>query len=120
MDGGMASRVSRRKKHAPNHGSADRALSGQGSIIMADKCRDCSGPLEHSFCDLGMSPLSNAFLTAKQLNQMERFYPLHAYVCAHCFLVQLQEFENPEQIFSDYAYFSSYSRTWLSHAKAYT
>ena len=67
-----------------------------------------------------MSPLSNSFLSAGQLNQAERFYPLHAYVCASCFLVQLQEFESPEEIFSDYAYFSSYSKTWLDHARAYT
>jgi len=67
-----------------------------------------------------MSPPSNAYLEPAQLQQMEKFYPLHAYVCTNCFLVQLQEFESPEQIFSDYAYFSSYSRTWLEHAKAYT
>lgn len=67
-----------------------------------------------------MSPPSNAYLEPAQLQQMEKFYPLHAYVCTNCFLVQLQEFESPEQIFSDYAYFSSYSQTWLQHAKAYT
>jgi SAM-dependent methyltransferase len=83
-------------------------------------CRHCGEPLEHSFCDLGMSPPSNAYLTQAQLHQMEKFYPLHAYVCGSCFLVQLQEFESPEQIFSDYAYFSSYSQSWLDHAKAYT
>ena len=67
-----------------------------------------------------MSPPSNAYLLPAQLQQMEKFYPLHAYVCDTCFLVQLQEFESPEQIFSDYAYFSSYSRSWLEHAKSYT
>jgi len=87
---------------------------------MNGNCRHCGGLLEHSFCDLGMSPPSNAYLTQAQLQQMEKFYPLHAYVCGTCFLVQLQEFESPEQIFSDYAYFSSYSQTWLDHAKAYT
>lgn len=87
---------------------------------MNGNCRHCGEPLEHSFCDLGMSPPSNAYLTHAQLQQMEKFYPLHAYVCGSCFLVQLQEFESPEQIFSDYAYFSSYSQTWLDHAKAYT
>jgi 2-polyprenyl-3-methyl-5-hydroxy-6-metoxy-1,4-benzoquinol methylase len=83
-------------------------------------CRHCGGSLEHSFCDLGMSPPSNSYLAQAQLQQMEKFYPLHAYVCGSCFLVQLQEFESPEQIFSDYAYFSSYSQSWLDHAKAYT
>jgi len=66
-----------------------------------------------------MSPVSNAFLTADQLNAMEPFYPLHAQVCAKCFLVQLQEFQSPQRIFQDYAYFSSYSDSWLAHARSY-
>jgi len=66
-----------------------------------------------------MSPLSNAYLTADKLNTMEPFYPLHTYVCSECFLVQLEEFESPEEIFGDYAYFSSYSESWLRHAEAY-
>ncbi len=82
-------------------------------------CRFCLAPLEHSFVDLGMSPLSNAYLHVDQLAAMEPFYPLHAYVCGECLLVQLEEFETPEKIFSDYAYFSSYSETWLKHAQAY-
>ena len=69
--------------------------------------------------DLGMSPLANAYLTAEQLHQMEPFYPLRVYVCEHCWLVQLEAFTAPESIFSDYAYFSSYSDSWLQHAKAY-
>jgi 2-polyprenyl-3-methyl-5-hydroxy-6-metoxy-1,4-benzoquinol methylase len=84
------------------------------------KCRFCGAPLELSVADLGMSPLSNAYLTAGQLNQMEPFYPLHAWVCESCFLVQLEQFETPEHIFADYAYFSSYSDSWLQHAAAYT
>lgn len=83
-------------------------------------CRFCSTPLTRSFCDLGMSPLSNAYLSPAQLHQMEPFLPLHAYLCDTCYLVQLQEFESPEKIFGDYAYFSSYSESWLAHAKAYT
>ncbi len=83
-------------------------------------CRFCGTPLKQTFCDLGMSPLSNAYLKPAQLQQMEPFYPLHAYVCEQCYLVQLQEFQSPENIFSDYAYFSSYSDSWLKHAKAYT
>jgi len=83
-------------------------------------CRFCAAPLGLSFADLGMSPPSNSFLRADELNRMERFYPLHAWVCEKCFLVQLEEFETPEQIFSDYAYFSSFSDSWLAHAKAYT
>jgi len=89
--------------------------------MTAGACRFCGAGLEHTFCDLGMSPLSNAFLSASQLGEMEPFYPLHAYVCGSCFLVQLRQFESPQQIFSDaYAYFSSYSDTWLEHARAYT
>lgn len=87
---------------------------------MLSKCRFCSSSLDHTFVDLGMSPLSNAFLNSEHLNCAEKFYPLHAYVCANCFLVQLEQFESPDLIFSDYAYFSSYSDTWLSHAKSYT
>ncbi|MCU0490986.1 MAG: class I SAM-dependent methyltransferase [Chloroflexaceae bacterium] len=83
-------------------------------------CRFCSAPLQHVFADLGMSPLSNSYIRPEQHNQMERFYPLRTYVCEQCLLVQLEEFESPDHIFSDYAYFSSYSDTWLQHAKAYT
>jgi 2-polyprenyl-3-methyl-5-hydroxy-6-metoxy-1,4-benzoquinol methylase len=83
-------------------------------------CRICDARLAVSFCDLGMSPLSNAYLNAEKLGLMEPFYPLHARVCGECFLVQLDEFETPAVIFSDYAYFSSYSDSWLAHAKNYT
>ena len=83
-------------------------------------CRICKTPLTHSFSDLGVSPLANSYLTDEQLDRMEPFYPLHAYVCDNCFLVQVTEFEPPENIFSDYAYFSSYSDSWLAHAQQYT
>ncbi len=83
-------------------------------------CRFCGAKLEHTFVDLGMSPLCQSFLSADQLNLMEPFYPLHVYVCGSCFLVQLQEYVAPENIFSDYLYFASYSDTWLAHVKAYT
>jgi SAM-dependent methyltransferase len=83
-------------------------------------CRFCGCGLTRTFVDLGMSPLCERFLTVEQLNQMEPFYPLHVYVCENCFLVQLQEYVSPENIFTEYAYFSSYSDSWLQHAKAYT
>ena len=87
---------------------------------MSDKyCRFCKVPLSHTFVDLGMSPPSNSYLNSQQLQSMERFYPLHAYVCPNCFLVQLDEFESPDLIFSNYAYFSSYSQNWLDHANKY-
>ena len=83
-------------------------------------CRFCGNNLKTTFLELGMSPLANSYLKEEQLNRMEPFYPLHVYVCEACYLVQLQEFQTPEEIFSDYAYFSSYSDSWLQHAKAYT
>lgn len=83
-------------------------------------CRFCGSTSLQTFVDLGMQPLCESFLKSDQLNQMEPFYPLHTYVCEKCFLVQLEEYVNPENIFSEYAYFSSYSDTWLEHAKKYT
>ena len=85
----------------------------------AAKCRFCSTPLSHTFVDLGMSPLCESFLPADQLNQMEAFYPLHVKVCEKCYLVQLEEYVKPEHIFTEYAYFSSYSDSWLKHASNY-
>jgi SAM-dependent methyltransferase len=82
-------------------------------------CRHCGAVLEHTFCDLGMSPLANSYRTAEQRTAMEPFYPLHVLVCGACLLVQLREFHGPEEIFTDYAYFSSYSQSWLAHAEAY-
>jgi len=83
-------------------------------------CRFCGAGLQHTFVDLGMSPPCEAILERAQLNQMEAFYPLHVFVCDQCFLVQLQEYVTAEDIFTEYAYFSSYSDSWLAHAKAYT
>jgi SAM-dependent methyltransferase len=67
-----------------------------------------------------MSPLCESYVREDQLNQMERFYPLCVYVCEKCFLVQLHEYVSPEEIFSEYAYFSSYAESWVQHAKDYT
>ena len=82
-------------------------------------CRFCQSPLTTSFVDLGMSPLCESFLTAQLLDQMEPYYPLHALICGKCFLVQLSEFVKPEHIFTEYAYFSSYSTSWVEHARRY-
>ena len=84
------------------------------------KCRFCQSPLEQTFVDLGRSPLCQAHVKPDELNGMEPFYPLHAYVCGNCFLVQLEEFVAPSEIFNNYAYFSSYSNSWLEHAEKYT
>lgn len=83
------------------------------------QCRFCSNPLTHTFCDLGMSPLSNSYVPLDRARQMEPFYPLHAWVCEQCWLVQLELFESPQHIFGDYAYFSSFSDSWLAHARQY-
>src|SRR3954451_2973880 len=82
-------------------------------------CRFCAEALQETFVDLGMSPLANSYVPPEGANAMEAFYPLHALVCSQCFLVQLGEFESPEHIFSDYAYFSSFSSTWLEHSERY-
>jgi len=86
---------------------------------MTNNCRFCKAPLSRIFVDLGMSPLSNSFLKPEMLNEKEAFYPLRVFVCEKCFLVQLSEFESPQNIFNDYAYFSSYSDSWLKHAENY-
>lgn len=82
-------------------------------------CRLCGEVLTRTFANLGMTPFANSYISAENLNAMEPFYPLHARVCGTCYLVQLEEFETPQQIFGDYAYFSSYSESWLQHASEY-
>jgi SAM-dependent methyltransferase len=86
---------------------------------MTPACRLCAAPLQHQVLDLGPSPLANSYLTAAQLGEPETFYPLRLWVCTACWLVQLEQVESPARIFAEYAYFSSYSRTWLEHARRY-
>lgn len=82
-------------------------------------CRFCRTELRHTFVDLGMSPLCQTHIEPHQLNHMEPFYPLHVWICHECFLVQLEEYVSPKEIFTEYAYFSSYSDSWVAHAKRY-
>ncbi len=82
-------------------------------------CRFCGTPLEHRVVDLGMSPLCESYVPPDRLDSMEPFYPLNVWVCSNCFLVQLNEYVTPKEIFSEYAYFSSYSTSWLRHAEEY-
>lgn len=83
-------------------------------------CRFCKSPLDRTFVDLGLSPIANDYVPFSQRESMEPFYPLHVYVCTNCWLVQLPEHRREDEIFTDkYAYFSSYSSTWLVHAQAY-
>jgi SAM-dependent methyltransferase len=87
--------------------------------VRTTSCRFCGTQLTHIFADLGVSPLANSYLSEDELGQMEPFYPLRALVCHECFLVQLEDYETPDVIFSEYAYFSSYSTTWLDHSRRY-
>ncbi len=84
-------------------------------------CRHCAAPLEHIFVDLGFAPPSNAYLTAADLTRPEKYYPLKIKVCTYCWLVQTEDYAQADELFSaEYAYFSSTSTGWLSHAKRYT
>ena len=82
-------------------------------------CRFCGRPLALTFVDLGMSPLSESFLSADEIRLMEPFFPLHVFACDQCYLVQLEAFVPPDEIFSEYAYFSAYSTAWVEHARQY-
>lgn len=82
-------------------------------------CRLCGATLEHVMADLGVSPLANRLLLPSELSQPEVFYPLTVYYCTWCHLAQLEEYESPEHIFSDYPYLSSVSRSWLEHCDAF-
>jgi SAM-dependent methyltransferase len=97
--------------------SVDTESSSDGTT--GGPCRFCGADLRHTFVDLGMSPLCESYIEAGRINAMEAFYPLRVYVCERCFLVQLQEYVTPEDIFTEYAYFSSYSDTWLDHSRDY-
>lgn len=81
------------------------------------KCRFCQNKKFSTFLDLGKTPLSNSFIKKSQLKNKEKIFPLHAFVCHNCLLVQLPQIETPKNIFSEYAYFSSYSKSWLEHSK---
>ncbi len=84
------------------------------------KCRHCSFPLENLFVDLGSSPPSNAYLSKDKLNAVEKWYPLKVSICSQCWLAQTEDYANHEELFSsDYAYFSSYSSSWLAHTEKY-
>jgi hypothetical protein len=95
------------------------SASPVSSLAHGRRCRFCEAPVELTVVDLGMSPLCESFLRADQLHLMEPFYPLHVYACERCWLVQLEEFVPPNEIFSEYAYFSGYSTSWVEHARRY-
>lgn len=98
---------------AANHTAASPAMSG-------GRCRLCAAGLRHTLVDLGKSPLCETFLTASQIDEMEPFFPLHVLICDSCWLAQLKEYVTPDGIFTDhYPYYSSYSTSWVAHAKRY-
>src|SRR5947208_16879118 len=97
----------------------DRAEGALSMAPVVPACRFCGAALAHTFVDLGMSPLCESYVAADRLGAMEAFYPLHAKVCESCLLVQLEEFVTADAIFSEYPYFSSYSDSWVAHARNY-
>lgn len=103
----------------PMHTSVRESAVASRAELRHGYCRQCHAPLSTTFIDLGMSPLCESFLPADQTDQMEPYFPLHALVCGGCFLVQLKEYVKPEHIFTEYAYFSSYSTSWVEHARRY-
>jgi SAM-dependent methyltransferase len=104
-----------KKNTLKKYGSQKKFL---GCIKM--KCRFCNAELKNTFLDLGKSPLANSYLKKDDMNKKEIFYPLRVFVCSKCFLVQLDEFESPKNIFSEYAYFSSFSDSWLNHVEKFS
>src|SRR5581483_11137684 len=89
------------------------SVPGIRSLMAKSGCRFCGVGLSETFADLGVSPLANRFVPLEKRHEADVYFPLHAYVCTNCWLVQLEEFETPQAIFGDYIYFSSYSDSWL-------
>src|SRR6266496_1345373 len=90
------------------------------SSLDQPRCRSCGATVSHVMCDLGLSPLANSYVKFDDVNSGEKFFPLKVWVCQECLLAQLDEFESPEAIFSNYAYFSSFSTSWVEHARRYS
>src|SRR5699024_7542543 len=92
---------------------------GERKNLENQRCRNCGNELTYTFADLGASPLCNEIIKPEALNEGQQSYPLHAYVCDECFLVQVGTSISPKEIYADYSYFSSYSDSWLAHARRY-
>jgi SAM-dependent methyltransferase len=108
-----------RKKEIQENMTTSSVLQKIDPQTATKTCRFCGAGLERTFVDLGMSPLCETYPSVAELNHGEVYYPLHVYVCENCWLVQLEEYESAESIFSDYAYFASYSDSWLKHCEKY-
>jgi SAM-dependent methyltransferase len=101
------------------HVDAHDQTNSSPAAAVLPSCRFCAAPLSRTFVDLGMSPLCESYVPPERLSAMEAFYPLHVRICEGCLLVQLEEFVTPDEIFTEYAYFSSYSNSWVTHARDY-
>jgi len=97
-----------------------QSVASNSSLGKRTTCRHCGAPLVHSVVDLGVQPPCEGYVSAERFNEPELTYPLHAMVCANCLLVQLETDVAPESIYTEYAYFSSYSDSWLEHSRRYT
>ncbi len=93
--------------------------SGERNVPSGQTCRLCGAKLTRTFVDLGMSPLCESYVAGDRLDDPETFYPLNVRICDSCLLVQLPPYVSAEEIFTDYAYFSSYSQSWVAHAQRY-
>lgn len=113
--GGASTGYRERRLSRPIRRGRNGSIRGRSEPV----CRFSGRPLKHVFVDLGMTPLANSYLTSNRLNVSEVFYPLRAYVSDDYFVVQLEQFVRAKHIFGEYAYFSSYSDSWLRHAEAY-
>ena len=101
------------------HVELQEQIDSQSAMVGLPRCRFCAAPLRSTLVDLGMSPLCESYVPLERLGAMEPFYPLHVRVCDRCLLVQLEEVVAPDEIFTEYAYFSSYSDSWVAHARDY-
>jgi SAM-dependent methyltransferase len=101
------------------HVELEDRIESRSATVGHPRCRFCAAPLRNTFVDLGMSPLCESYVPQERLGAMEPFYPLHVRVCDQCLLVQLEEVVAPDEIFTEYAYFSSYSDSWVAHARDY-
>jgi SAM-dependent methyltransferase len=101
------------------HVELEDRIESRSATVAHPRCRFCAAPLRNTFVDLGMSPLCESYVPQERLGAMEPFYPLHVRVCDQCLLVQLEEVVAPDEIFTEYAYFSSYSDSWVAHARDY-
>jgi SAM-dependent methyltransferase len=119
----MSGKVAKSAAVSPVHSPAAVTAGDVAAVYAAERnprCRFCNAELTTTFVDLGLSPLAQNHIEPGRLNESESFWPLHVWLCKECLLVQLEEYVAPAAIFSEYAYFSSYSDSWIEHARRYS